>query len=57
MTPAINAKEETVIFAFPKPGDWMDIVRDLKLTQTQERELHAHRRRSSEAADPFFFPA
>ena len=39
MTLAINTQEETVIFAFPKPGDWKDIVRDLKLTKTQEREL------------------
>lgn len=33
MTLAINTKEEAVIFAFPKPGDWKDIVRDLKLTK------------------------
>ena len=39
MTLAINTKEETVIFAFPEPGDWKDIVLDPKLTKTQEREL------------------
>jgi hypothetical protein len=39
MTLAINTRQEVVIFAFPKPSDWKDIVRDLKLTTTQEREL------------------
>ena len=42
MTPARiprPIKRETDIFAFPPPGEWENVVRDLKLTKTQEREL------------------
>ena len=34
-----NEESKAAILSFPKPDDWKNIVRDLKLTTTQEREL------------------
>jgi len=34
-----NEESKVAILSFPKPDDWKNIVRDLKLTTTQEREL------------------
>ena len=34
-----NEEPKAAILSFPKPDDWKNIVRDLKLTTTQEREL------------------
>jgi hypothetical protein len=35
----VKNEAKDVIFAFPKPDDWKNIVRDLKLTKIQENDL------------------
>jgi len=39
MTLAKNTKKETAMLGFSSPEDWKNIVHDLKLSKTQEREL------------------